>query len=118
MTAARPEPNIQLDEEELVGPGDVPETRPVKVEAREGFSIWIEFADGSSGVVDLSHAAHGPAFAGWKDRAYFESVHIDEFEEIEWGDDLQLSADSLYMRLTGCGIEKVSPGYRAAVGNG
>ena len=117
MTTTRPKPDIQLDDEELVGPGDVEETRPVKVEARDGLSIWIEFADGSNGVVDLSHLAHGPAFAGWKDRAYFESVHIDEFEDIEWGEDLQMCSDSLYMKLTGCGIEKVWPGYNAAAGN-
>ncbi len=76
-------------------------TDPVKVEAREGFSIWIEFADGQSGVVDLSFLADGPAFAGWKDRGYFESVHINKARDVEWGDDLQRCGYALYIDLTG-----------------
>ncbi len=117
MTTYQPQPDTEAWDEELVGPGDVPETRPVKVEAREGFAIWIEFADGSSGVVDLAPVAHGPAFTGWQDRTYFESVHIDEYDDLEWGQDLQMCSDSLYMKLTGCGIEKVWPGYNASTGS-
>lgn len=83
---------------------------PVHVEARDGLAIWIEYDDGEQGLVDLSHMADGSAFAGWSDRTYFETVHInEEIRAIEWGDDLQLCPDSLYLNLTGRSWEEVWP---------
>jgi len=35
-------------------------TRVVDVEAREGFAIWVRFADGTTGEVDLDELG-GPA---------------------------------------------------------
>jgi hypothetical protein len=84
-------------------------TDPVRVEPRDGLSIWIEFCDGTSGKLDLSRYAAGPAFAGWRDRSYFESVHINEYEEVEWGDDLQMCPDALYIDLTGRPWEDIWP---------
>ena len=87
-------------------------TDPVKVEPREGFSIWIEFADGTTGTVDLSHLADGPAFVGWKDREFFESVRINEDVAIEWDEVVQLCPDSLYLRVTGKSPEELFTGLR------
>ena len=100
--------------EEMVGPGEVEGTRPAKVEARAGYAIWLKFADGSSGIIDLSDVSDKPAFAGWRERVYFESVHINQCGDIEWGDDLQMCSDSLYVELTGCPWEKVWPGLATA----
>lgn len=82
-------------------------TDPVKVEPREGFTIWIKFADGTSGVVDLSFLADSPAFAGWKDRAFFESVRIDESRDVMWGSDLGRCGYALYIDLTGLPWQEV-----------
>ena len=90
-------------------------TEPLRVEARAGLSVWIEFCDGSSGTVDLSHMADGPAFVGWQHREFFESVHINhEYGAIEWGDDVQLCPDALYLDLTGKSAEEVFPVLQAA----
>ena len=89
-------------------------TDPIKVEPREGFSIWIEFADGTSGMVDLSHLANGPAFAGWKNREFFESVRINKDIAIEWDEVVQLCPDSLYLKVTGKSAEELFPGMRAS----
>ena len=82
-------------------------TDPINVEPRDGFSIWIEFADGTNGVVDLSFLASSPAFAGWKDRAYFESVRINEYHDVQWGDDLGRCGYALYIDLTGLPWQEV-----------
>lgn len=82
-------------------------TDPVKVEPREGFTIWIEFADGRSGIIDLSFLADGPAFGGWSDRAFFESVRINEHRDVQWGEDLQRCGYALYVDLTGLPWEEV-----------
>ena len=99
---------ILVSEQEQLEPTD-----PIRVEPRDGLSIWIEFYDGSSGRLDLSHMADGTAFVGWRDRPYFESVHINEYGEVEWGDDLQLCSDALYIDLTGRTWEDIWPGLVA-----
>ena len=81
-------------------------TDVVKVEPREGFTLWLEFADGTSGIADLAFLADSPAFADWQDRAYFESVHIAG-GDVRWGDDLMRCGYSLYIDLTGLPWEKV-----------
>ena len=105
---------IDPSDDRLVGSGNDGGIRPIKVEAREGFKIWIEYADGASGVLDFSHLADKPAFTGWGERRYFESVHIDDYGAVEWGDDLQMCPDSVYMQLTGAPLERVWPNHRPA----
>ena len=110
------ETTVRTDLEARVDPDEEDVTQPLQVEARAGFTIWLEFADGSSGTLDLSELAHKPAFTGWADRAYFESVHInDDLDVIEWGDDLQLCRDALYLKLTGKSAEDIFPTLRASM---
>ena len=88
--------------------------QPVAVEAREGYRIWIRYADGASGEVDLSDLAGKGVFAAWNDRAFFESVHLTDYRAIAWGEDDEIDAcaDELYMRLTGKMVEEIIPGFR------
>ena len=76
-------------------------TRPVEVEPRDGFRIWIRYDDGASGVVDLSHLAGRGVFAAWNNRRCFEDVHIAPAGGIAWGSDLELCPDALYVQITG-----------------
>lgn len=88
----------------------------LRVEPRDGLTIWLEYSDGERGELDLSRHADGPAFAGWKDRAYFESVRISEESfSIDWGDDLQMCPDALYLELTGKDVDDVLPALGAAL---
>ena len=59
--------------------------RPIDVEPREGYSIWLRYKDGAAGEVDLSHLAGSGVFEAWNDRAYFETVHIAPSGGIAWG---------------------------------
>jgi len=86
--------------------------RPVKVEAREGYRIWLEYSDGVSGEVDLSHLADNDAFKIWKDRECFESVYLD-CGDIAWSDDAGLCHNALYMQITGKTVEELLPGVRS-----
>lgn len=86
--------------------------QPVEVEAREGYRIWLRYADGAAGEVDLSDIAGRGVFAVWSDRARFESVRIGPAREITWGGDAELCPDALYLRLTGKSPEDVMPGVR------
>lgn len=81
--------------------------RPTKVEPRSGYRIWLEYSDGSRGLVDLSRFAGRGVFAAWEDRTLFESVRISPHESIAWSDDLELCADALYLQLTGKSAEEI-----------
>ena len=78
--------------------------KPTKVEALDGYKIWIEFEDGVQGEADLSRLAGKGMFKGWDDRELFDTVRIDfRYRAIVWGDsdDLELCTDTFYMELTG-----------------
>ena len=110
------ETTSSTDPDVAIGPAEEDVTQPLRVEARTGFTIWIEFADGSTGILDLSYLADQPAFTGWADRAFFESVHINhDLDVIEWGDELQLCQDALYLKLTGKSAEDIFPTLRASM---
>ena len=49
--------------------------RPIAVEPREGYRVWLRYPDGAKGEVDLSHLAGRGVFKAWDDRACFETVH-------------------------------------------
>ncbi len=81
--------------------------RPIEVEARDGFRIWLRYSDGASGEVDLSHLAGRGVFAAWNEPGYFDKVHIARHRAITWGDELELCPDAMYMRLTGKSFDEM-----------
>ena len=88
-------------------------TRPVAVEPRNGFRIWIKFQDGQEGEIDLSHLAGNGIFKAWNDRAFFESVRINSYDEVAWGDEIDMCPDALYLQLTGKPVEEIWLGLAA-----
>ena len=77
--------------------------------ARDGYRVWLDYSDGSSGEVDLSHLAGAGVFEAWNDRACFEAVYITEYDAIAWNEELELCPDALYMQLTGKSVGEVMP---------
>ncbi len=73
--------------------------RPIAVEARKRFRIWLRYSDGAAGEIDLSHVAGRGVFTAWNEPGCFEGVHIAPHRAIAWGDELELCPDALYMGL-------------------
>ena len=92
-------------------------TRPTAVEPRTGYRIWIRYADGAEGEVDLSHLAGRGVFNVWNDRACFEAVHITEYDSIAWTEELELCPDALYMRVTDKSLAEVMPEAQTVLEN-
>lgn len=86
--------------------------KPVNVKALQGYKLWIEYADGVKGEVDLSHLAGKGVFALWNDYNVFERVYIGDSGEIAWNDNVDLCADALYLKITGKTPEDVFPTLR------
>ncbi len=92
-------------------------TRPIAVEAREGYRIWLRYSDGASGETDLSHLAGGGVFAAWDDRRFFEAVRLEDHGAVAWDEELELCPDALYMQLVGKSVAEVMPRIRIPVEN-
>lgn len=81
--------------------------RIVAAEVRDDYAVWVEFADGSKGILDLSEfRAEGGSFTSWDDRAFFESMKL-EGGSLAWGETIDFCPNLLYMRLTGCSFEDI-----------
>ncbi len=90
-------------------------TKPIAVEARAGFTIWIKYDDGKEGLIDLAHLAGDGVFEAWKDRSLFENVWITPYKSVIWGtdsDEIELCADALYLQLTGKSIGEIRQSER------
>ena len=84
--------------------------KPIAVEARHKYRIWVEFEDGIAGEVDLSDIAGKGVFKALEDRAFFETVAILPHHSISWGgtDDLEICPDTIYIELTRNGAKETS----------
>ena len=85
--------------------------RAIEVKPLPGYRIWVRFEDGVEGETDLADLAGRGVFAAWDDRATFEAVRVGGSGELTWGD-VDLSAESLYLRITGQSPEDILPGLR------
>lgn len=81
--------------------------RPVKVEARPGYRIWLEYSDGVTGEVDLSHWVGRGVFTIWNEPGVFEKVYIACYGAVAWSDDIDLCPDALYLEITGKTFEEL-----------
>ena len=85
--------------------------RPVAVEPREGYTIWVRCEDGLEGVIDVSHLADLGFFKAWRDRAFFECVYVNEKTKcVEWGlpwEITEIDHDVIYAGLLGITNEHI-----------
>jgi hypothetical protein len=82
------------------------------IEARvlDSFRLYVKFSDGVEGEVDLSALAGQGVFAAWSDSVFFEQVQIGSSgRSLDWGEQIDLSADSLYLNLTGKTVRELFP---------
>ena len=85
--------------------------RLTAVAPRAGSRIWLRFADGVSGEVDLAALLGKGVFQAWRDPAFFQSARLED-GVVTWGDDLSLCSDALYMQLTGKTVDHIMTGLR------
>jgi hypothetical protein len=94
--------------------GDFMMKKAIEVRPLSGYRIWLRYADGVTGEVDLSHLAGRGVFKVWADRNVFEGVHVDKSGAIAWSEDIDLCPDALYLRLTGKAVDELFPKLKPA----
>ena len=79
--------------------------RPVAVEARGGYRLWLRYADGVEGEVDLTEAVErlGPeVFEDWKNRNFFERrARLEAGGPMVASDLIRPCPYGLYLEITG-----------------
>ena len=86
------------------------------VEARQGYRIWVIYADGPEGEIDLSDIAGKGEYAAWNDPEFFSGVHIDPVTAmITWGNNVEICPDAVYLALTGLPVEVLYPDIKEEV---
>ena len=83
--------------------------KPVEVKALKNYKLWVKYADGTEGEVDLSHLSGKGIFSIWNDYAVFEKVYIGQYGEIAWSGEIDICPDNVYMEITGKTPEEVFP---------
>ena len=71
-----------------------------KIKPTSKFRIWLQYTDGTEGIVDLSHLAGIGIFKAWENEIKFEDAYIDEESgALSWSKEIDLCPDSLYFKL-------------------
>lgn len=89
--------------------------KPIQVKALPNYKLWIKYADGVEGEVDLSHLVGKGVFTLWNDYSAFEKVYIGTSRQIAWTDEIDLCPDAIYMQVTGKTPEELFPSLRTEV---
>ena len=87
---------------------------PKILEARplDGYKIWLKFEDGIAGKVDLAHLAGKGVFVFWRNYENFRKVSIENGRWLAWSDEIDLDADSLYLKMPGKKPEDLFPALK------
>ena len=82
---------------------------PLEVKALTNYRIWIRYANGSEGEVDLSHLSGKGVFELWEDEKKWKNVRVADDGAIRWSETVELCPDATYMKLTGKAPEEIFP---------
>jgi hypothetical protein len=89
--------------------------KPIQVKALPNYRLWVKYADGAEGEINLAHLVGRGVFALWNDYRAFEQVYIGSSGEIAWGDEIDICPDAVYMKITGKTPEELFPNLQAEV---
>jgi len=104
----RPESNAGEDSPVAIAPEVTPRApwRVTEVETLEGFRLRVSFADGLTGIVDLSAMLQSPnagVFAALADPSLFAQVRLD-YGTVTWPGELDLAPDAMHQAIREHGL--------------
>jgi len=74
--------------------------RPLNIVALPGYKIRADYADGVTGIVDLSDSVGRGVFAPLQDETFFKKVHVGDHGQIAWTDEIEICPDAAYLEIT------------------
>ena len=85
-----------------------------EVQALDRYRIWLRYADGIEGEVDLSHLAGKGVFKAWESPGVFAAVHLGSSAKVKWPEVGDICSDALYLRIAGKRAEENFPRLKVA----
>ncbi len=73
----------------------------IDIKSKPNYFLWLKFSDGVEGEIDFSGDVRKGVFAYWKNPKNFENVRIGSSGEISWNEEVDICADSMYLKITG-----------------
>jgi hypothetical protein len=71
----------------------------LEIKPLENYTLWLKYDDDTEGTVDLSSIAGKGVFQIWDKQITFDKVYIDRQRAIAWSDEIDICADSMYLRI-------------------
>ena len=72
----------------------------IEVRHLSGYALWLRFADGTEGEIDLSGELWGPIFEPLRDPEFFKQVRVNpELRTITWPNGADLAPEFLYQGI-------------------
>jgi len=81
----------------------------LEIAPRPEYRLWLRYADGNEGEVDLSHLVGVGVFSAWDEPGVFDRARIGPSGDVRWGDEIELCPDALYLQLTRKSVEEAFP---------
>ncbi len=79
-----------------------------EVQVLPEYHLYLKFTDATEGELDVSEFLDKGVFKIWRDVNFFQSVRVSKTRRsLKWGREIDLGADTLYMRLTGMNPEQM-----------
>jgi len=90
--------------------------RIAQAEAVGSLKVKLTFENGVVGTVDFAELAASPLFGSLKNDEFFKGVSIvRDGRALAWGKELEICADSLFLKITRKKAEDIFPKTKAAV---
>ncbi len=90
--------------------------RIAQAEATEGLKVKLTFENGVVGTVDFHELAASPLFSPLKNDEFFKGVNIiRDGRALAWGEELEICADSLFLKIARKKAEDIFPKAKANV---
>ena len=74
--------------------------RPVGIKPLPGWKLEVTFQDGLQGLYDMSASIGKGVFSLLKDSSKFNQVHIAQYGQITWSEEMEICSDAIHKELT------------------
>ena len=71
-----------------------------EVRILENYRVFLRFDDGVEGEMNFSSKPLTGVYEPWQDYNYFLRGHIGEYGDLVWDNQVDFSADSLWLQIT------------------
>jgi Protein of unknown function (DUF2442) len=77
----------------------------LRVRPLKKYTLWLVYADGTTGALDLSNFVGNGIFKRWEENGFFEKVFVGETGAITWDEQLDICPNNAYLTIRNLSFE-------------